>query len=116
MSSNGLHWLARSGGHGYSSTLHAVQNAILLNLENFNYVKMKKDGSVVAGTGALFQQLIDTVSAAGRELSKLLRLSIQCADANLDTAVGSCGCVVSDTFVPILPFQAGFRVARLLDP
>ena len=70
MSSNSLPWLARSGGHGYSPTLHSIQNAVLINLENFNYVKVEDDGTVVVGTGAKFGDLIDTVGTAGREFSK----------------------------------------------
>lgn len=70
MSSNGLPWLAKPGGYGYSITIHSIQNAVSINLENFNYVRMKKDGSVVVGTGALFGDLTNTVGAAGRELSK----------------------------------------------
>ena len=70
MSSNNLPWLAKSGGHGYSPTLHSIQNAVLINLENFNHVKVENDGKVVVGTGVRFGDLIDTVGAAGRELSK----------------------------------------------
>lgn len=70
MSSNGLPWLAKSGGHGYSITLHSVQNAVLINLENFNYVRVEKDGTTVVGTGTLFGDVINAVGAAGREMSK----------------------------------------------
>ncbi|MCJ1269497.1 hypothetical protein MMC22_009389 [Lobaria immixta] len=77
LSSNHLPWLAKSGGHGYSPTLHSIQNAVLINLENFKHVTVKDDGTAVVGTGALFGDLIDTVAAAGRELT-----------------VGSCACVI----------------------
>jgi hypothetical protein len=61
--------LAKNGGHGYSTTLHSIQNATQINLKNFNHVDVKSDGTVVVGTGALFQDLIDAVGGAGRELS-----------------------------------------------
>lgn len=70
LSSNKLPWLAKSGGHGYSPTLHSIQDAVLINLENFNYVRVEDDGTATVGTGALFQDLLDIVGAAGRELSK----------------------------------------------
>ncbi|KAI1196102.1 hypothetical protein F5X97DRAFT_334922 [Nemania serpens] len=59
-------WLAKSGGHGYSPTLRAIQNATMINMENF----------VTMGTGASFSELISTVGSAGRELT-----------------VGACPCV-----------------------
>lgn len=104
MSSNSLPWLAKSGGHGYSPTLHSIQNAVLINLENFNYVRVEDNGTAVVGTGALFGDLIDIVGAAGRELSKSFQPRISCAHSNLHTAVGSCPCVVSDNSVLILLF------------
>ncbi|EPS34783.1 hypothetical protein PDE_09747 [Penicillium oxalicum 114-2] len=76
MSTNNLQWLARSGGHGYSPTLQSIQDAVLINLENFNHVQVQPDGTVVVGTGAYFSDLINTVGAAGRELT-----------------VGSCPCI-----------------------
>ncbi|ETS86542.1 hypothetical protein PFICI_00370 [Pestalotiopsis fici W106-1] len=76
MSSNNMSWLAKSGGHGYSITLSSVQDAVLINMENFNYVNIEDDGTVVVGSGALFQDFVDGVGAAGRELT-----------------VGACGCV-----------------------
>ena len=102
MSSNSLPWLARSGGHGYSPSLHSIQNAVLINLENFNYVKVEDDGTVVVGTGAVFGDLIDTVGTAGREFSKSFQPRLDCAHSNLHTAVGACACVVSDNSVLIL--------------
>ncbi|EXF79652.1 hypothetical protein CFIO01_12138 [Colletotrichum fioriniae PJ7] len=78
MSGNNMTWLAKSGGHGYAPSLHAIQDAVLINLENFNYVKLQGDNTAVVGTGVRFSDLIDTVAAAGRELT-----------------VGSCPCVGS---------------------
>ncbi|KAL4937879.1 hypothetical protein BDV06DRAFT_226548 [Aspergillus oleicola] len=69
MSSENLLWLARSGGHGYSPTLEIIQDAVLINLESFNRVEVQPDGTVVFGTGAHFNDLINTVGAAGRELT-----------------------------------------------
>ncbi|CAG8198446.1 unnamed protein product [Penicillium salamii] len=76
MSSNNMSWLARSGGHGYSPTLQSIQDAVLVNLENFKEVNIQSDGTVVVGTGVYFDELINTVGAAGRELT-----------------VGACPCV-----------------------
>ncbi|KAK9414375.1 putative FAD-binding PCMH-type domain-containing protein [Seiridium unicorne] len=76
MSSKNMSWLAKSGGHGYSTSLSAIQNGVLINLENFNTVNIESDGTAVVGTGVLFQDFVDAVGAAGRELT-----------------VGSCGCV-----------------------
>lgn len=70
MSGNNITWLAKSGGHGYAPSLHAIQDAVLINLELFNYVKLQDDNTAVVGTGVRFSDLIDTVAAAGRELSK----------------------------------------------
>jgi hypothetical protein len=42
----------------------------MINMENFNYVRVEDDGTAVVGTGALFGDLIDKVGAAGRELSE----------------------------------------------
>lgn len=64
-----MSWLARSGGHGYSPTLQSIQDAVLVNLENFKEVNIQSDGTVVVGTGVYFDELINTVGAAGRELS-----------------------------------------------
>jgi FAD/FMN-containing dehydrogenase len=105
MSSNHLPWLAKSGGHGYSPTLQVIQDAVLINLEKFNYVRVEDDGTLVVGTGTFFQDLVDEVAAAGRELSKSFQLQILCAHANVYTAVGACGCVVSTNSVLILLFQ-----------
>ncbi|RYP25004.1 hypothetical protein DL765_000232 [Monosporascus sp. GIB2] len=76
MSSNSMPWLAKSGGHGYSPTLHSIQNAVLINLQNFNYVRVEDDGTAVVGTGTRFQDMVNIIGAAGRELT-----------------VGSCPCV-----------------------
>ena len=104
MSSNNLPWLALSGGHGYSITLNSIQNAVLINLENFNYVRMEDNGTAIVGTGTLFGDFIDTVAAAGRELSKSFQPQIACAYFVLYIAVGSCACVVSDDSLIILLF------------
>ena len=67
-----MSFLARSGGHGYFPTLQSIQDAVLINLENFNYVNVQDKGTVVVGTGAYFGDMIDTVGGAGRELSTSL--------------------------------------------
>lgn len=72
LSSAGKTFLAKSGGHGYSPTLHAIQHAAMINMENFDYVTMNSDFSVTVGTGARFSKLVDVVGNAGRELSQSL--------------------------------------------
>ncbi|KAI1099519.1 hypothetical protein F4804DRAFT_345472 [Jackrogersella minutella] len=69
LSSSNKTWLAKSGGRGYSTTLQAIQNAVLINMENFAYVNMNSDMSVVVGTGATSNELIDVVGNAGREIT-----------------------------------------------
>lgn len=65
----------------------------MINLENFNHVKVQPDGTVVVGTGAYFSDLINAVGAAGRELSMSLQLALSHVHANNVAAVGSCPCV-----------------------
>ncbi|KAI0020110.1 hypothetical protein F4780DRAFT_792212 [Xylariomycetidae sp. FL0641] len=69
-------FLTKSGGHGYSATLHSVQEAVLINMENFAYVNMNEDHTVTVGTGATFDKLAKSVGGAGREVT-----------------IGSCPCV-----------------------
>ncbi|KAL8783421.1 MAG: hypothetical protein Q9195_009397 [Heterodermia aff. obscurata] len=76
LSTAGKTFLAKSGGHGYSATLHAIQSAAMINMENFNYVKMNPDFSVTVGTGTKFSTLVQVVAGVGRELT-----------------VGACPCV-----------------------
>ena len=54
---------------------------------------MQNDGTALVGTGARFQDVVDTVGAAGREFSKSFKLRIIRAHSNLNIAVGACGCV-----------------------
>ncbi|RYP91134.1 hypothetical protein DL770_002742 [Monosporascus sp. CRB-9-2] len=68
MTRNNITWLARSGGHGYSPTLRTIQNAVMVNMENFRYASINSDLSVSIGSGATFQDMIDAVGGAGREL------------------------------------------------
>lgn len=73
LSSAGKSFLVKSGGHGYSPNLHVIQNAAMINMENFNYVTMNSDFSVTVGTGAKFSKMVDVVGKAGRELSQYPR-------------------------------------------
>ena len=41
----------------------------MINMENFNYVKMNSDLSVTVGSGAKFSTLVAVVADAGREIS-----------------------------------------------
>jgi FAD/FMN-containing dehydrogenase len=70
LSASNRSFLIQSGGHGYSVTLQAVQNALLINMENFAYVNINADMTVSVGTGATFGQLIEAVGNAGREMSE----------------------------------------------
>ncbi|KAI8172107.1 FAD binding domain containing protein [Colletotrichum sp. SAR 10_86] len=69
-------WLAKSGGHGYSPTLGAIQEAVMINMENFDTVIMNQDNTVTVGSGTKFRDLLSAVGTAGRELT-----------------VGACPCV-----------------------
>ncbi|KAK1854563.1 hypothetical protein CCHR01_02839 [Colletotrichum chrysophilum] len=69
-------WLAKSGGHGYSPTLGVIQEAVRINMENFDNVIMNQDNTVTVGSGTKFRDLVSAVGTAGRELT-----------------VGACPCV-----------------------
>ncbi|KAJ0346147.1 hypothetical protein COL26b_002063 [Colletotrichum chrysophilum] len=69
-------WLAKSGGHGYSPTLGVIQEAVMINMENFDNVIMNQDNTVTVGSGTKFRDLVSAVGTAGRELT-----------------VGACPCV-----------------------
>ena len=66
---------------------------------------MENDGTAVVGTGALFGDFIDTVAAAGRELSKSFQPRISSVYSNPYIAVGSCACVVSDNSILLYLFR-----------
>ncbi|KAI1367011.1 hypothetical protein F5Y08DRAFT_350336 [Xylaria arbuscula] len=76
MTSNGLPFLAKSGGHGYSVDLQVVQNGVLISMENFNYTVVNSDLTATVGAGATFNDVVQVVGAAEREMT-----------------VGSCPCV-----------------------
>lgn len=76
LTSNNISFLTKSGGHGYSTTLGQVQNGVMINMENFNYTIMNNDSSATVGSGVIFNDMIQVISDAGRELT-----------------VGSCPCV-----------------------
>ncbi|KAJ0368335.1 hypothetical protein COL154_002616 [Colletotrichum chrysophilum] len=61
-------WLAKSGGHGYSPTLGVIQEAVMINMENFDNVIMNQDNTVTVGSGTKFRDLVSAVGTAGREL------------------------------------------------
>ncbi|KAE8370460.1 FAD-binding domain-containing protein [Aspergillus caelatus] len=77
MSKNQIPWLvAKAGGHGYSATLEIVQDAVMINMEKFNYAKLNTDNGLTVGGGASFRDLTAAAAAGGRELT-----------------IGSCPCV-----------------------
>ena len=78
MAGNGIPFLAKSGGHGYSTTLKLIQNGVLINMENFNYTRMNSDGrTATVGAGATFNDLVQVLGAAKREVSMYISLNHQ---------------------------------------
>jgi len=79
MTSNNIPFLAKSGGHGYSTTLETAQNVVMINMEKFNYSKINSDKTATIGSGASFLDLIRALAAAGRQVSKLTDVLIATA-------------------------------------
>jgi FAD/FMN-containing dehydrogenase len=63
-------FLAKSGGHGYSATLGSVKNATMINMVNFNSIKLNRDQSVTYGSGVLYGDLVQFLYDHGRVVSK----------------------------------------------
>ncbi|KFA73027.1 hypothetical protein S40288_03257 [Stachybotrys chartarum IBT 40288] len=76
LTSEGIPFLTKSGGHGYSITLNSIQDAVQINMAAFNSVTMNEDLSVTVGSGANLNDFVQVVGGAGRE-----------------APVGSCPCV-----------------------
>ncbi|KAI0539682.1 hypothetical protein GGR58DRAFT_524084 [Xylaria digitata] len=76
LTSNNIPFLAKSGGHGYSTSLSLIQDGVLISMENFNYTKVNDDLTATVGAGSTFNDVVQVVGAAGREMT-----------------VGSCPCV-----------------------
>ncbi|KAI1103735.1 FAD binding domain-containing protein [Jackrogersella minutella] len=78
LSSYNFPFFTQGGGHGYSTTLATIQNAVMIKMERFDYIRMNDDMSATVGGGVRYGALISAVHAAGREMT-----------------VGSCVCVGS---------------------
>ncbi|KAI5927304.1 FAD binding domain-containing protein [Camillea tinctor] len=76
MSSHNISYLAQGGGHGNTLTLGTVQNAVLINMQQFDSVTVNDDETITVGGGARFGAVYDAAYNAGRELP-----------------LGSCACV-----------------------
>lgn len=70
MTSRDIPFLTKGGGHGVSLSLENVQNAVMINMDNFNRVVVHSDGTMTVGGGALFLQLYEAAYNAGKELSE----------------------------------------------
>ncbi|KAL8748184.1 MAG: hypothetical protein Q9190_000003 [Brigantiaea leucoxantha] len=76
-----IRFLAQGGRHGFAPELGTIQNGILIDLENMNHVHVNNKSQLVTiGGGVKFQDAIDTLYAAGREMS-------------IAPTIGSCPCV-----------------------
>ncbi|KAL8996038.1 MAG: hypothetical protein Q9169_004350 [Polycauliona sp. 2 TL-2023] len=69
LSSQNKTWLVKSGGHGYSTTLSTVQNAVMINMERFKYAYMRPDNTLIVGSGATIQDTTGPMYDAGREIT-----------------------------------------------
>ncbi|KAI9674806.1 MAG: hypothetical protein M1817_001710 [Caeruleum heppii] len=66
--SHNISFLAQGGGHGYAATLGVIQNAIMINMANLDYIRM--NGTfVTVGGGSVVGALGNTTYAAGRQLT-----------------------------------------------
>ena len=67
-------FLAQGGRHGYAPELQKIQNGILINLEQLDHIRVDNaTGIATVGGGTVYQQVIDAVYAAGREMSTRIR-------------------------------------------
>ncbi|KAI1161563.1 hypothetical protein F5B18DRAFT_627380 [Nemania serpens] len=76
LTANKIPILAKSGGHGYSTTLVSLQHGVMINMEKFNYSRINSDYTATIGSGADFNTMVYTLGTNGREAN-----------------VGSCPCV-----------------------
>ncbi|KAI1499786.1 hypothetical protein F5X99DRAFT_410706 [Biscogniauxia marginata] len=69
LSRNNMSYLAKGGGHGYSTTLAVDQNVVQINMENFRDVTVNSDNTVTVGGGARMLDVVTALYDAGRELT-----------------------------------------------
>ncbi|KAL9035358.1 MAG: hypothetical protein Q9214_006618 [Letrouitia sp. 1 TL-2023] len=68
--SRNLGFLAQGGRHGYAPELQRIQNGILINLENLDRIRVDQAiGIATVGGGSVYQQVVNALYAAGREMS-----------------------------------------------
>ena len=66
--SNNIPFLAQGGGHGYSTTLKIITNAIMINMQNFDYAIADTPLTMRVGGGTHYGTLIQALYNAGAEL------------------------------------------------
>lgn len=63
--------LATGGGHGYSTTLSGLHNALDVDLSNFKKIKVDAStNTMVVGAGSKFHDMFDPLYAAGKMMRK----------------------------------------------
>ncbi|KAI5867524.1 hypothetical protein GGS23DRAFT_612666 [Durotheca rogersii] len=62
-------YLAKGGGHGYSTTLGVDQDVVQVNMENFRNVTVHPDNTVTVGGGARMLDVVTALYNAGREVT-----------------------------------------------
>ncbi|TAQ85444.1 hypothetical protein B7494_g6222 [Chlorociboria aeruginascens] len=68
--SHNIQFMAQGGGHGFSSTLQTIQNAIMINMENFRYAIVDNSSNTVRVGGATVSaEVISALYDAGREMT-----------------------------------------------
>ncbi|KAJ3948381.1 uncharacterized protein N0V96_002630 [Colletotrichum fioriniae] len=65
---NGLPFLARSGGHGATESLHLAKNVVSIDLRGMDQVVISEDGETATiGGGASVKEVVSTLWAAGKQ-------------------------------------------------
>lgn len=68
---NKIPFLATGGGHGYSTTLSGLHNALDVDLSNFKRIKVDAStNTMVVGAGSKFHDMFDPLYAAGKMMRK----------------------------------------------
>ncbi|KAM0520802.1 hypothetical protein ACHAPE_003203 [Trichoderma viride] len=63
---NGIPFMARSGGHGYAASFGKLQNGLSLDMSKFNTVKIdSKAQTLTVGPGARYRDILDPLYNAG---------------------------------------------------
>ena len=68
---NKIPLLATGGGHGYSTTLSGLHNALDVDLSNFKRIEVDAStNTMVVGAGSTFQDMLDPLYAAGKMMRR----------------------------------------------